>query len=896
MNKSIFIFSFLLIFTAILLSGCGIVEKVPDLNKSSWLLLGTFENRLSSDGFSECSGFNRDFLARSGGETGIIPVEGQVLTDETPSTAKIQTIAQTIKTWKKVLPVDNTINLAQQFGGVDFAVAYAFCEFTSSKEETAILKLGSDDGIKVRLNGELIFSRHIHRQLNRDDDILPVRILAGTNRLLLKIEQVKGEWGFFVKLSPLETERKIWNNNSHHNLDIIINQKASNSIEILTEGKPGFSQNEPLSININDFQGNIVSSTNGYIGERISVKLSEEISGVYRVTAVSKNQKELSAKSLLLLGDIDKIRKDGINKALLTAEKFKGMSKNPDIYATCTFLADQLNNKLHPALRTIERNMQAIDDIYELYNRFSTNNSNSGIIPGIHQWAYLSPVDMTCQPYTVYVPESYNRLKKYKLLIALHGYSGEDNGIAKSISQAKPEDFIIAAPFARGSLAYASIGEQDVLEVMDRLTNAYNIDPDRIYIMGISMGGYGTWRFAQLYADRFAAAAAFCGWTGTDYLSNLRNLYTYVFHGDVDPVVSIEPDRRAVSILKKLNYQVHYEELPGVDHDAWNGWIRITKNPSLIFEYLRKHKRNQWPDNVDISASNLRYGKLYWGGIVELENPFKPGKLSLKLVDSKKIKAITENINLFSINLTHPKLIKKGSIGIYIDGETFDAPAGLSNASFLKEEDGWTRIDNEEHVNKAFHTGAGMGDLFYSPVTIVYGTKDRRNTEVLYNTAEKLSDWSVPVELGFACQIGKFQVKSDREIPESELKDRNILLIGSPEENSIISRIADKLPVKFYGRNFEINGKLYENSILILTVPNPWNPLHLITLLYMPVDIRTALAMSQQLPLYLYDSSRSGYSLNTSAIPDLLIINGLSDEKSAAGYFDRNWENLVLSK
>ncbi len=229
-------------------------------------------------------------------------------------------------------------------------------------------------------------------------------------------------------------------------------------------------------------------------------------------------------------------------------------------------------------------------------------------------------------------------MKKYKLLLVLHGYSANGYNEVKSLADCGQEDFIIVAPFGRGNLAYTSKGEQDVLDVKNLVMEALNIDENRVYLIGFSMGGYGTWRLGQFYPDQFAAIAAFCGWTGYGYLSNLQNLPVFAVHGDQDKTVPVEMDRQAAAVLKSLKYSVHYEELPGVGHSAWDGWVEKVKEPARIFEYFRKYVRNPWPKNVNIIALNLRYGRMYWGQVIELENPFKPGNLRLENPELKKNK------------------------------------------------------------------------------------------------------------------------------------------------------------------------------------------------------------------------------------------------------------------
>ncbi len=186
-------------------------------------LLGPFKNTSSEDGLSPCKGFDADFLESVGGEAGVHPSAGERMIDTSPLDSEWISNGMAEKVWQETTLKENRINLIEYFKPNENTVAYAYCEFFSPRKESAVLKLGSDDGIKAWLNGSLILQHHIHRALNDDDDIIPIEISRGKNRILLKIDQGNSDWGFSVKLSDLESEKEIWNTQAHHKLQIIEN-------------------------------------------------------------------------------------------------------------------------------------------------------------------------------------------------------------------------------------------------------------------------------------------------------------------------------------------------------------------------------------------------------------------------------------------------------------------------------------------------------------------------------------------------------------------------------------------------------------------------------------------------------------------------------------------------
>src|SRR5262249_14467876 len=158
-------------------------------------------------------------------------------------------------------------------------------------------------------------------------------------------------------------------------------------------------------------------------------------------------------------------------------------------------------------------------------------------------------------------------------------------------------DFIVVSPYGRGEVAgYNGIAGDDVLRAIDDVERAYNIDRDRVSLTGLSMGGGGTWHLGLRYPDRFAAIVPVCAvgdasllpfaqratpeeralmdLTGpTAIAENASNLQVFIFHGDEDPAVNVEHSRRMVARYRELGWldrNVHYFELPGVNHFAWD--------------------------------------------------------------------------------------------------------------------------------------------------------------------------------------------------------------------------------------------------------------------------------------------------------------------------------------
>jgi pimeloyl-ACP methyl ester carboxylesterase len=207
--------------------------------------------------------------------------------------------------------------------------------------------------------------------------------------------------------------------------------------------------------------------------------------------------------------------------------------------------------------------------------------------------AYLPEGEQEPDSFLVYVPASYRPGRPAPLALFLHGM-----GDGAYLNQRSPayNDFlaacerrgvIMAAPNGLHRLpssagGYFGDSEADVLRVLGIVEAAYSIDPKRVYLTGLSMGGYGTLSIASRHPELFAAIAPVCGfgaegsaivagarWPAVD-LEPLRAMPVWAFHGDADPVVPVGESRSLVEGLRALGNEARYTEYPGVGHEAWD--------------------------------------------------------------------------------------------------------------------------------------------------------------------------------------------------------------------------------------------------------------------------------------------------------------------------------------
>lgn len=123
---------------------------------------------------------------------------------------------------------------------------------------------------------------------------------------------------------------------------------------------------------------------------------------------------------------------------------------------------------------------------------------------------------------------------------------------------------------------------------VDAVVAAEPIDTGRIYLTGLSMGGYGAWELAARMPQRFAAVAPICGGGDETQAAKLVGLPIWCFHGADDKVVPVERSRTMVAAIKAAGGELKYSELPGVGHDSWTPAYRESDLLDWLFQQRRQ--------------------------------------------------------------------------------------------------------------------------------------------------------------------------------------------------------------------------------------------------------------------------------------------------------------------
>lgn len=198
--------------------------------------------------------------------------------------------------------------------------------------------------------------------------------------------------------------------------------------------------------------------------------------------------------------------------------------------------------------------------------------------------------------YVLFVPHDYKGDKPVPVILFLHGSgeSGTDGekqvkqGIGNAIKkQEKTFPFITIFPQSQKTTWSADSNDaKRALAILENVQKEYKVDPKRIYLSGLSMGGFGTWSLAAKYPDKWAAIVPICGGGDPKSAETIKNIPCWCFHGDADTAVKVERSREMIEALKKAGGEPKYTEYPKVGHNSWD----MAYGTPELYEWLLKQQ------------------------------------------------------------------------------------------------------------------------------------------------------------------------------------------------------------------------------------------------------------------------------------------------------------------
>lgn len=837
-----------------------------------WLLLGEFPNPMRK-------GLDTDYLAAQGGETKIVPAAG--MTHQRPD--------GTTAAWKEFASPTDIVDLSGAFAGrpgVD-VVAYAYTTVERPAGGKALLSLGSDDGVVIWVNGERAFYNPASRGASPDQDQVEVDMKAGVNRLLIKVDQTSGGWGFVLRVLDAGAVRRA--------APLAAAVIASDPGKLVLASNPGPDPAQIVRFEVMRAGGKVIAEQTARRGEQATFANAKWPDGAYDVRATVRDWqgKRDVAFVAVYKGDA----KAAAKRLIESASQAPVSSTEQGHHA---MLAEMTKDKLATGNRNLPNALLEFEELQQQIQGGPGPVHSSGFV----RLAYQDDVDGSTQFCRAYLPASYDPAKKWPLVVWLHGYNGENPlywrwwwADTRHKPLAERHDIVYVEPHGRGNTQYNGIGDRDVLRCIDLAKQRFRIDDDRVYLTGESMGGGGTWQVAARHPDIFAAIAPVFG--GFDYhiflseeqlaqltprerinnerqssyaqAESLLNTPIYVNHGDADSNVSVEQSRYAVRMFQRRGYEIRYREHPGKGHGGLG-------NDDENIEWLLRHKRNLNPPHVRVRAYDLKDAAAFWLRIDQRAAERDVMDADAEALGPNAIRLDTRNVVAVTLSPGAPLVDPSRPLRISWNGAPVRTVA-LEKGRVTLFADGYSRAPGEKRASVA----GPISDAMTGPFAVVVGTisPDAMLRDLCARKAKDIAGyWN-------ASQHQPVRLYKDTEIPESDLSKYSLILIGGPDANSITRRLASSLPLKISGEEIVIAGRTFQapDAAVAMIHPHPLNPER-----YVVVAASTS-------PSGMYFFAPLGPEMNEF---DYVIVDGVTPNairgrtpekvRVAAGLFDRNWK------
>ena len=428
----------------------------------------------------------------------------------------------------------------------------------------------------------------------------------------------------------------------------------------------------------------------------------------------------------------------------------------------------------------------------------------------------------------------------------------------KNVGQLPANNRLVLHLYGRYCCANKMAGEVDLWEAYAHARKSYNIDDDRLFIRGFSMGGAAVWQFGAHYADRWCGINPGAGFSetpeflnvfqnedvskipswqktlwawynATDSAINFRNAPTVAYSGEIDK------QKQAADVMAremgKVGLELTHIIGPQTAHKI---------HPDSMAEIERRlatiaaRGRVRTPQEVSFATYFLRYDRMHWVKVDRMLEHWKQARVDAKLVDERAIEVKTTNVAGLTLDFAPGDAVQSqfAPTAVTIDGHkvltSVKAASDRSwKATFARDPKNgeWTQVAvyAEQGVVKRHGLSGPIDDAFMDAFLFVTPTGQPFNAKVGGWAKSEMERGAREWRRQFR---GDAPTKADAQVKDEDVARNNLILWGDPSSNKLLAKIIAQLPIQWTADKLVVDGKAYSSAdhAPILIFPNPLNP------------------------------------------------------------------------
>ncbi len=339
-------------------------------------------------------------------------------------------------------------------------------------------------------------------------------------------------------------------------------------------------------------------------------------------------------------------------------------------------------------------------------------------------------------PYALYVPESAQPGDSLPLMVILHGMGGSGDNTIPPWVERLAGDYIILCPSYPMGAWWAEPAEDLVFKLIKQVEKDYPVDPNRVFLAGLSNGAIGAYMIGMFYPDQFAGIIPIASGITPRYmhfLVNLKNTPTYIIQGVHDPVFPIQLSRRVNQILTDMKYPVTYREHEEKGSAHGGHFLPDTEVAPLV-EWMKQQKRDPFPAVVRMTREANHLGRINW---VRLTKGVKMAALQLPGPEREPVNVQDGKIaTLFALQKGNNEFEVMGKnlveFELYFNTEMvdFDSPVRIITQKLIEDGEQIVTSEKQETYNQKIEKDLGV---------LLYGFKENRDPSMLFDAKISLS-------------------------------------------------------------------------------------------------------------------------------------------------------------